>query len=156
MQALPPYVSWISFLPTLDGFAGLASERLDSASIPGLSVSSATRMMQAFRFLGLAKPEGDTTPELKMLGEHPESRATILLRVFRQSYPELFAPGKSRLSFTVDVDVLRLDKAESELIFDLVDRIREYRQARQHQKDRAAEPNASREVIRRGDEEVPF
>src|SRR5437870_1522406 len=98
MQNAPPYVSWTSFLRTLDGFGGVTPERLDSTSLPGLSVSLASQMMQAFRFLGLIRPGGESTLELKLLAEHPESRAAVLPKVFRQSYPEVFGQGVGPLS----------------------------------------------------------
>jgi hypothetical protein len=66
--------------------------------MPELSASSASQMAQAFRFLGLLRPDGQVTPELRLLVEHPESRPTILPKLFRQSYPELFGQGSGPLS----------------------------------------------------------
>ncbi len=90
MQTLPPYVSWSSFVRTLDMLGGLVLDQLDFSSIPGLSVSLASQMAQAFRFLGLVKPDGSPTQELRMLANSPESRPAVLAKVFRQSYPEFF------------------------------------------------------------------
>jgi hypothetical protein len=234
MQALPPYVSWNAFLRALDSFGGLAPDKLGAESMAGLSASLASQMMQALRFLGLVRADGETTAELKLLVEHPQSREPVLSKVFRQSYPGLFGQGAGPLSekgleriiaptglspatqrkavtfvlnaasymnlpvelntargtpfglgvmqestpvagptsskrsltldlasggiveLSVDVDLLRLGKEDREFVFDLVDRIRSYRDGRQREKDLELKSNDDWDVTLRGDDEVPF
>jgi hypothetical protein len=189
--------------------------------------------LQAFRFLGLVRADGDATPELKLLAEHPESREILLPKVFRRSYPGLFGQGAGPLSemaieklvartglspatqrkavtfvlnaasymnlpadlntgkdtqvgighgstpeastptsskksltldlasgglveLSVDGDLLRFDKADREFVFDLVDRIRAYREDRERQKKREGQHDDDRPVAYRDGSEVPF
>ena len=146
--------------------------------------------------------------------QNTESRSTVLPKVFRQSYPEVFGRGVGPLSeksieelmartalgnelnaskgpepapslpqesaseagtptsakrpLTVDlasggtveiggdVDLLRLDKADREFVFDLIDKVRAYRDDRQRERRCDVEPDDDREPAFRGDEEVPF
>lgn len=60
------------------------------------------------------------------------------------------------IEISVDVDLLRLDKADREFLFDLIDKVRAYHDHRQREKKRDVESNDDLELIRRGDQEVPF
>ena len=82
----------------LDLLGPRVPDRLESTSLGGLSASSASQMMQAFRFLGLVKSDGETSPELRLMVEHPDSRVAVLSKVLRQSCPELFGPSATLLS----------------------------------------------------------
>src|ERR1017187_8510274 len=98
MRKLPAYISWGAFLRTLDLLAPRVPDRLETISFGNVSASAASQMMQAFRFLGLVTSGGEASPELKLMVEHPDSRAAVLSKVLRQSYPELFSASATLLS----------------------------------------------------------
>ena len=229
MQALPPYISWSAFLRTLDSFGGLVPEVVDLASVTGLSVSLASQMTQAFRFLGLITPAGQPTADLRLIVEHPEARASIFPKLFRQSYPDLFvhhagplsqaavqelmahtrlSPPTQRkavtfllnaaeylklpierrpqgaaelapdvvqeaaaarrntlridlvsggsIAISIDIDLLRLDRADRAFVCDLIDKARSYRRDRKSERSPDEEPHTDSQIVLRGDEEVPF
>ena len=214
MQALPPYVSWSAFIRTLDGFGDLLPDTRKSESMAGLSLSLASPMLQAFRFLRLVASNGKATPDLRFLASHPESRAAVLTKVFRQAYPEPFTQSAGPVSekalgdlmartgllaikmntaqhprpagaqlesgsstglpisamkslsleltsggtieIGIDIDLLRLGKADREFVFDLIDKVRPYRDPRRQEQDRDMESGDNRQAISRGHEEVPF
>jgi hypothetical protein len=56
-----------------------------------MPASTASQMLQAFRFLRLVGMDGQVTADLRFLIEHPESRRAVLSKVLRAAYPELLS-----------------------------------------------------------------
>lgn len=95
MRAIPVYISWTSWIRFLDQFGGHSPLSLTTELITGMSVSAASQVMQAVRFLSLVDSDGRPSPELRLLIETPENRPVVMQQIVRVAYAEAFSADGS-------------------------------------------------------------
>jgi hypothetical protein len=89
-RKLPAYVSWKTFLSSLDTLSEGVTDQIDRTVFPNMAGGVLGQLKAAYKSLGLTNQDGHTQEVLRKLAEDKDHRKTLMQAVLKNGYPEMF------------------------------------------------------------------
>jgi hypothetical protein len=95
LKRVPPYLPFSTFNRFLNDLAEVPlPARIDKSVLTGMSLSTQSQMLSAFRYLGLTNEHGEPTDHLtQLVHTSGNARREVLGEIVKQSYENLFRLG---------------------------------------------------------------
>src|SRR5713226_305016 len=92
-KRIPPYLAFKTFLNSLDALSQGVPPKLDRSLWKGQSGINQGLIMNAYRYFGLVNANDESTPDLVLLAQHPEKRASKLKEILKLQYQFVLEKG---------------------------------------------------------------
>jgi hypothetical protein len=92
-KRIPPYLAFKTFLNSLDALSQGVPPKLDRSLWKGQSGINQGMIMNTYRYFGLVNANDESTPDLVLLAQHPEKRASKLKEMLKLQYQFVLEKG---------------------------------------------------------------